>query len=301
MNLSVQKRKKYEELTGKTIAFMAAALVIILTMVIFYFIGAKGLATFISNGTSLKDFLLGTQWLPDRPAAQGGPLLGSAPFILGSFLVSVLAVIISAPLAVTVAVFMVEIAPGWGRRILQPAIEILVAIPSVVYGYVGLSLLVPIIRTYLGGGGFSLLAGVIVLSIMVLPTIISVFSDNLRTLPPQWKEAALALGSTRWQTIRLVLVPAARSGLITAIVLGLARAFGEALAVQMVIGNTRSIPNSILDPIMTLTSAITMDMGYTVMGSQWNNALWSMGLILLIMSFLFIFAIRMAARRGALR
>ncbi len=182
----------------------------------------------------------------------------------------------------------------------MPAIEILAGIPSVVYGYIGLSLLVPFIRNYIGGLGFSVLAGILVLSVMILPTIVSISTDTLRALPREWKEAAYALGSTRWQAIRLVLIPAARSGLITGIVLGLARAFGEALAVQMVIGNTRKIPTSILDPVITLTSAITMDMGNTLSGSLWNNALWSMGLLLLLMSCFFILIVRLVVRKGGI-
>ncbi|ACV62790.1 phosphate ABC transporter, inner membrane subunit PstC [Desulfofarcimen acetoxidans DSM 771] len=292
--------KRYIEYFGRTVSFLAAALVIALTLAIIFFIGQKGLATFTVSGVNAWNFLFQTQWMPDRPMEQGGPLVGSLSFIIGSLLVSLMAVAVSGPLSVIVAVFMVEIAPGWGQRVLQPAIEILAGIPSVVYGYVGLSLLVPFIRNYMGGEGFSLLAGFIVLSIMILPTIISVSSDSLRALPSQWKEASLALGATRWQTISMVLVPAARSGIITGVVLGLARAFGEALAVQMVIGNTRQIPYSILDPLMTLTSAITMDMGNTIMGSLWNNALWSMGLLLLMMSFMFILIIKLVVRRGGM-
>jgi len=290
--------KKYVEISGRMISFTCAALVIFLTVAIVYFISVKGFSTFIVNGVSLKEFFLGTEWWPDRPIEQGGPKVGAAPFILGSLIVSLLAVFVSTPLSIIVAVFMTEIAPGWGQRIIQPAIELLAGIPSVVYGYIGLSVLVPLIRNQIGGNGFSILAGFLVLSVMILPTIISVSTDSLRALPGQWKEAAFALGSTRWQTIRLVLIPAARSGLITGIVLGLSRAFGEALAVQMVIGNTRRIPTSILDPIITLTSAITMDMGYTITGSLWNNSLWSMAMILLLMSFFFILIIRFASKRG---
>lgn len=292
---------KYSEMAGKALAFLCAGLVIVLTGAIIYFIGSKGLSTFFINGVSIKEFLLGTQWWPDRPPEQGGPVVGSFPFILGSVIVSLLAVCLSAPLSIIVAVFMVEIAPAWGQRLIQPAIELLAGIPSVVYGYIGLSVLVPFIRNHFGGQGFSILAGFLVLSVMILPTIISVSTDSLRALPEQWKHAAVALGSTRWQTIRMVLVPAARSGIITGVVLGLARAFGEALAVQMVIGNVRQVPSSILDPVITLTSAITMDMGYTIMGSLWNNALWSMALILLIMSFFFILVIRLVSRRGAVQ
>lgn len=276
----------------------AAVTAIISTIIIVVFISTKGLSAFITDGVNLKDFLFSTQWFPDRPAEEGGPQVGILAFLTGSVVVSLLAVFLSAPLSVACAVFIAEIAPNWGQRVLQPAIEILAGIPSVVYGYIGLSVLVPFIRNSLGGLGFSVLAGFLVLSVMILPTIVSISTDTLRALPGEWKEAAYALGSTRWQAIRLVLLPAARSGLMTGIVLGLARAFGEALAVQMVIGNTRKIPSSILDPVITLTSAITMDMGNTPMGSLWNNALWSMGLLLLAMSFSFILIIRYITYKG---
>ncbi len=289
---------KFNEMLGRSLTIGAIAITIISTITIIFFISTKGLSTFLNNGVSIKEFLFSTHWFPDRLPEEGGPQVGVMAFILGSVTVSVLAVLLSAPLSITCAVFIVEIAPYWGQRVLQPAIEILAGIPSVVYGYIGLSLLVPFIRTNIGGLGFSVLAGFLVLSVMILPTIVSVSTDSLRALPREWKEAAYALGSTRWQAIRLVLLPAARSGLMTGIVLGMARAFGEALAVQMVIGNTRKISTSILDPTITLTSAITMDMGNTPMGSLWNNALWSMGLLLLTMSFLFILIIRFVVNKG---
>lgn len=297
LTASIYKFFSNEKL-GFVLTAGAAATAIISTIIIVVFISTKGLSTFLTDGIHIKDFLLSTQWFPDRPAAEGGPQVGILAFITGSVIVSLLAVFLSAPLSVACAVFIAEIAPNWGQRVLQPAIEILAGVPSVVYGYIGLSVLVPFIRNNLGGLGFSILAGFLVLSIMILPTIVSISTDTLRALPGEWKEAAYALGSTRWQAIRLVLLPAARSGLMTGIVLGLARAFGEALAVQMVIGNTRKIPTSILDPVITLTSAITMDMGNTPMGSLWNNSLWSMGLLLLAMSFTFILIIRYITYKG---
>ncbi len=284
---------------GRGLAMLCAAFVIVLTLSIIYFISSKGLSTFTSHGVGLREFLLSDQWQPDRPPGEGGPQVGALAVITGSIAVTLLSVCISAPLGIMVAIFITEIAPGWGQRVLQPAVELLAGIPSVVYGYIGLSLLVPLIRALFGGGGFSLMAGFLVLSVMILPTIISVSTDTLRALPAEWKHASYALGATRWQTIRMVMLPAASSGFITAVVLGMARAFGEALAVQMVIGNTREMPTSILSPIMTLTSAITMDMGATVQGSVWNSALWSMGLLLLLMSIFFILVIRLVARRGA--
>lgn len=286
------------EATGRFLTAGSAAVATILTVSIVLFISLKGLSTFFINGVSITDFLFTTDWWPDRLPEEGGPQVGVMAFFFGSLVISTLAVLISTPLSITCAVFIVEIAPFWGLRVLQPAIELLAGIPSVVYGYIGLSILVPFIRNNIGGLGFSVLAGFFVLSVMILPTIVSISTDTLRALPHEWKEAAYSLGSTRWQTIRLVLLPAARSGLITGVVLGLARAFGEALAVQMVIGNTRKIPTSILDPVITLTSAITMDMGNTPMGSLWNNALWSMGLLLLMMSFFFILIVRFVVRKG---
>lgn len=192
---------------------------------------------------------------------------------------------------------MTEIAPSWGKKVLQPVIELLVGIPSVVYGFIGLSVLVPFIRENIGGLGFSLLAGTIVLSIMILPTITSIATDAMSSLPKNLREGSYALGATRWQTIWKVLIPAGLPTLLTAVILGMARAFGEALAVQMVIGNVRDLPSSFLDASATLTTIITLNMGHTTYGSVENNTLWSMGLILLIMSFVFIILIRYISSR----
>jgi len=285
------------EATGRVLTAAAALLVIVFAAAIVFFIAWRGTATFVVNGVPLKDFLFSAQWQPDRPTELSGPRVGVLAFIVGSVAVSGGAVLLGAPLAVACAIFMVEVAPRFVRAVLQPALEMLAGIPSVVYGYLGLTLLVPFIRQTFGGLGFSVLAGILVLSVMILPTIVSVSSDSLRALPIELKEAAYALGSTRWQAIRLVLLPAARPGILAGVILGLARAFGEALAVQMVIGNTRKIPTSILEPVTTLTSAITMDMGNTPAGTLWNNALWSMGLLLLVISCLFILLIRLFGRR----
>ncbi|MCY9150123.1 PstC family ABC transporter permease, partial [Bacillus haynesii] len=146
----------------------------------------------------------------------------------------------------------------------------------------------------------SLLAGTIVLAVMILPTVTSISTDALMSLPKNLREGSYALGATRWQTIRKVLIPAALPSLLTAVVLGMARAFGEALAVQMVIGNSRNLFESLLDPAGTLTTIITLNMGHTTYGSVENNTLWSMGLVLLIMSFLFILLIRYLSSRRKL-
>lgn len=286
------------ELYGRYLVTFFGVFLIILTICLVFFISSKGLATFFKNHVSPLDFLFSGQWKPDREFEDGGPLVGALIFIIGSLSVSMIALIISTPFSIATAIFMSEISPNLGKKIIQPAIEIFVGIPSVVYGWIGLSVLVPFIRNTFGGLGFSLLAGGLVLAIMIFPTITSVSVDALRALPGDYKEASYALGSTRWQTIRKILVPAAMPGVLTGIVLGLARAFGEALAVQMVIGNSIRVPGSLLDSTTNLTSIITMDMGNTVTGTVWNNALWSMALLLLIISFVFIILIHKIGAKG---
>ncbi len=298
----LQKINRYylkHELPGRFTVTFFGIFLIILTVCLVFFIASKGLTTFFVNHRSPLEFLFSTEWKPERELEKGGPAIGSLIFIFGSISISLLALLISSPFGISTAVFMSEISPKLGKKLLQPAVEIFVGIPSVVYGWVGLSLLVPFIRKSFGGLGFSLLAGALVLAVMIFPTITSISVDSLRSLPQDFKEASYALGATRWQTIRRVLLPAALPGVLTGIVLGLARAFGEALAVQMVIGNSLRIPGSLLDSTINLTSIITMDMGNTAMGTPWNNALWSMALLLLIISFLFIVIIHKIGSRGS--
>ncbi|MDI3480363.1 MAG: phosphate transport system permease protein [Tepidanaerobacteraceae bacterium] len=286
---------------GKSFTMLCATFIILTTLSIIIFIASKGLSTFIIDGASIGNFLFTTVWRPDAPKSEGGPFIGALPFIAGSVAVSLLALILITPFSIGVAIFMSEISPGWGRKILQPIIEVFVGIPSVVYGWIGLSVMVPFIRNHIGGLGFSLLAGAIVLAIMIFPTIASVSTDSLQTLSKDIREASLALGATRWQTIRMVLLPAALPGILTGVVLGLARAFGEALAVQMVIGNAVRMPDSLLKPMHTMTSIITMEMSNTVMGTVWNDALWSIALLLMLISFMFIMLIRLIESRRAAR
>ncbi|MGC4376943.1 phosphate ABC transporter permease subunit PstC [Fictibacillus sp. Mic-4] len=288
------------EMRGKSIVLISAILIIAATISITIFLGTKGLQSFLVNGINAVEFLTGTVWDMGKDGGNG-PSYGALPFIFGSFAVTFLSALIAAPLGIGGAIFMTEIAPSWGRKILQPVIELLVGIPSVVYGFIGLTVLVPFVRNHVGGQGFSLLSGMIVLSVMILPTVTSIATDTLRSLPGGLRESSYALGATRWQTIYRVLVPAALPGLLTAIVLGMARAFGEALAVQMVIGNTKELPSSLLDSAGTLTTIITLNMGHTTYGSVENNALWSLALILLIMSFIFILIIRYLSSRRQYR
>ncbi len=293
------KNKKFitklkNEYLGRTYAFACGLFIILLTLSIIFFIFSKGMATFTEGGVSLAEFLFSTTWKPDAEPAKFGALI----FIAGSTLVSLGAVILSAPISVALAIFMHYISPKFGQKVLQPALELFVGIPSVVYGWLGFSILLPLLKGTFGGIGFSLLAGIIVLSIMILPTTASIAADAVKVVPGIYMEASYGLGATRWQTISKVIVPASKSGILTGVVLGLARAFGEAMAVQMVIGNSIKLADGPLSPTSTLTSILAMDMGNTVTGTAWNNALWSMALLLLIISFVFIFIIRFLGKRG---
>jgi len=283
------------EYLGRTLVTLCGLLMIGITISIIGFIMSKGIQSFTQSHISLSDMLFSKNW---NPSDATNPTYGSLIFIVGSILVSVGAVIIAAPIAISLAVFMNYISPKFGEKILIPVLEILVGIPSVVYGLLGATILVPLIRNTFGRVGFSLIAGIIVLSVMILPTIASIASDAVRAVPKDYLEASYGLGSTRWQAIKLAIVPAAKANILTAIVLGLARAFGEALAVQMVIGNTIKFPNGIFDPTVTLTGILAMDMSNTINGTAWNNALWTLAMILLFISFFFILIIRLIGRKG---
>jgi phosphate transport system permease protein len=296
-NNNIVKKIKNEYL-GRGFATFCGLFIIFLTAAIIFFVASKGLNIFIKDGYSIIDFLFSSNWKPDLAADKGGPQFGTLIFMLGSVFVSIGAVIISAPVGIALAIFMNQISSKLGAKVLQPAMEIFVGVPSVVYGWVGVTVLVPFIKRSFGGLGFSLLAGILVLSIMILPTITSIASDAIRTIPRDYIEASYGLGATRWQTIIGVIIPASKSGILTGVVLGIARAFGEALAVQMVIGNSLGMVKSLTGTATTLTSILTMDMANTVAGSQWNNALWSMALLLMVISFLFILLIRRIGRRG---
>jgi phosphate transport system permease protein len=283
----------------RRLTLAAAALVVVLVGVLLAFIAWNGTQLFLHSGVFPLQLFTAT-WQPD-PQAQAAVNYGLLPFIFGTLGVMAVAAIIATPLSVGLALFMAEVAPRWARSITQPAMEVFVGIPSVVYGWLGLTVLVPFLRTnFVGIGftvGFSWLAGSLVLTLMILPTITSVALDAFTTVPAEMRGASLALGTTRWQTIRHVLLPASVGGVATAVVLGMMRAAGEALAVQMVIGNRPVVPTSLTQPMTTLTSQITQDMGNTVFGEPWNEALWTMGLILLVISFTFVAIVRRLGRR----
>lgn len=294
--LKLSKKASLER-RGKTVTMACTFIMLLIVAAIILMVTIKGVSTFTENKVGLGEFLLKSDWQPSKLGKDGRPLVGALPMIFGSFAVTLFSTIIATPFAIGAAIFMVEISPKLGKKILQPTIELLVGIPSVVYGLLGLSVIVPIVRSVSGGTGFGILSGTIVLTIMVLPTITSLSVDAIASVSDSQREASLALGTTRWQMIYKVVVRTAMPGILTAVVLGMARAFGEALAVQMVIGNTTIIPKSLTTPASTLTSILTMSMGNTIPGQLENNVLWSLALILMLMSLFFIILIHMIGRK----
>ena len=251
----------------------------------------KGSVTFTQFHHSLTEFLFSGVWNPSD-TAEGGGQVGAAIFLTGTLAVCLLSLVLSMPFSMATAIFMTEMTTPKVRRLLQPAVELFTGIPSVVYGFVGMTVLIPFLKSIFPMPfSFSLLAAGIVLAIMIFPTITTMTADALASVPKSWREASYGLGATRWETIAHVVLPAAKSGIATGVILGLTRAMGEALAVAMVIGQMKIFPTSLFMPASTLTTAISADMGGAMEGGEYNAALWSMALVLFILSFAFIFLI----------
>ncbi len=269
--------------------FIASALLLtVIIAAIIVFVGQQGLMTFKEVGPA--EFFFAGKWDPTEGK------FGALSFILGSTYVTILAVMLGGPLGLAGAIFMAKIAPPRLRAVMRPATDLYVAIPSVVYGFIGLTILVPYIRVQFGvNTGFGLLAAAAILAVMILPTIISISEDAIRSVPRALEEGSLALGATRWQTITGVILPAALPGILTSIILAMARAVGETMAVQMVIGNTPQVARSLFMPTSTLTSEIVVEMGNTPFGSAWGNSLFLMALVLLMLSMAMILVIRRVA------
>lgn len=205
---------------------------------------------------------------------------GIAPMIAGTLYVTLGALVMGVPLGLLVATYFAEIAPKKLTMIFNPLIDLLAGIPSVIYGFYGLMVIVPLIRRIFGGPGFSVLAGSIVLGVMILPTIVNVAREAMIAVPREYREGSMALGSTEWQTIWGVVYPAARSGLIAAVILGLGRAFGETMAVIMVTGNMAAFPHGLNQPVRTLTGNVVLEMGYAT--GDHLAALFATGFVLLL-------------------
>lgn len=296
----IVKEKKgmfFKEYGWRGLSIFFGLFVIVLTIIIGAFLIYKGSDTFLVFGHTLWEFLGSAQWEP-VDNAEGGGAVGALIFIAGSLCVCGLALLIATPFALGSAVFMTQISPRIGEKFYRPVVEIFAGIPSVVYGWVGLTVLVPAIRVVFDRQvGHSVLAAGIVLAVMIFPTIASVSADALGAVPATCRDAAYGLGSTRWQAIWRVMVPAAKSGIVTGVVLGLARAFGEALAVAMVIGQTTALPTSIFSTTKTLTTEIAAQMGNAMEGGELKAALWTMAALLFLISLFFIVLIHLVSDR----
>jgi len=273
--------------TSKYIVFICAFASIVILGAIAVFIFKEGLPAFQQVG--IIDSLFGTEWRP------GQDQYGILPMVVGSIAVTAGAMLLSIPLGVGCAILLAEVAPFKVRQFLRPAVELLVGIPSVVYGLVGMLLVVPLIRQ-IGGTGFSIAAASIVLTAMVLPTVISISEDSIRAVPRGYKEGSLAMGATQWQTIWHVLLPGARSGIVAAVILGMGRAIGETMAMIMVIGNSVMIPNSPLDSARTLTGNIAVEINYAT--GVHEDALFATGVVLFFLIIILNSIALLVLKRG---
>jgi len=276
-------REKFVERVLLLLALSSIASLALITVFIFM----EGLPLVLHAG--LKNFLLSSHWAPTRGH------FGILAMIISSVLVTLGAMILGVPLGLACAIVLAEFSPPRLTLILKPTLELLAGIPSVVYGFLGVIWLVPLIRVYLGGPGLSLLAASLILGIMVLPTIISISIDALMAVPDMYRQGSIALGATQWQTVQRVVLPAAHSGIITGIILGMGRAIGETMAVIMVAGNALNIPTSILDPVRTLTSNIALELGYAT--GFHREALFATGIVLFIIIMILNLSATLLTRR----
>ncbi|NLN44020.1 MAG: phosphate ABC transporter permease subunit PstC [Methanosarcina sp.] len=274
----------YKEKGIESVLFLVSTLTVAVLFLICLFLFREGILLF--KETSLLDFLTGRFWYPTSVNKQFGLL----PLFLGSLLVTVGAILFSVPLGIASAIYISEIAHPKVADLLKPFIEILAGIPSVVFGFFGLVVLVPFMQnTFNLPTGQTALTGSIMLGIMALPTIVTISEDAISSVPSTLKQGSLALGATRWQTIYKVIIPAALSGISAAVMLGVGRAIGETMTLMMVTGNAAiipSFPGGFLDPVRTMTATIALEMGEIPQGSDHFYALFAVGSVLFIITFL---------------
>ena len=282
----VSRRTYVKETTLKYLFITCAFVAVMGVALIFAFVGWRGWPAFVEVGPI--QFLFGTEW----SASEGK--FGILSLIYGSMVIMLGALALGTPLAVGTAVFLSEIASPRVRSVVRPAVELLAGIPSVIFGFFGLLILRPIIAEVSGGLGFGALTGWIILAIMIVPTIAMLSEDALRSVPGGIREASYAMGATQWQTIYKVLIPAAKIGIIDAVILGMGRAIGETMAVLMVVGNAPVIPESITEPMATLTTQIVMDMPYAT--DLHRTSLFGMAIILFIVSMTLVAIVRLVSR-----
>ncbi len=245
---------KFKEKFMHGVFLFCACVSILAVLLICVFLFANGIPAMKEIG--LFDFLMGRQWKPNNN------IYGILPMILGSIYVTAGAILLGVPIGILVAVFMTRFCPKWLYKILKPAVDLLAGIPSVVYGFFGLMVIVPLIRDLFGGSGTSMLAASIVLGIMILPTIISVSESAIRAVPESYYEGSLALGASHERSVFRVVLPAAASGVMAGVILGVGRAIGETMAVIMVAGNQAAMPRGLFSGVRTMTANIVLEMGY---------------------------------------
>lgn len=283
------------EVYMKTLFLMCASVSIFAVIVIFLFIFQQSFSSIKDLG--FRNLFLSARWLPNlKEPLQGS--YGMAGFIWGTVITTLIALVIGAPLGIGTAIFIDQIAPKKVATIMRRGIELLAGIPSVIIGWFGLTLLVPFLARVTGTSGYGILPAALVLVVMVLPTITTLSAESLRAVPQELKEAAAAMGSTPWQSIYRVLMPAAREGLLVATILGMGRAIGETMAVQMVVGNARQLAFLPFERTSTMTSRIVTDMGEAT--GVFRSALFAQALVLLVLAMLLILAIRIVTRERRL-
>ena len=285
---TISRATHLKEAALKNLFLLCAFVAVAGVLLIFLFVGYRGWPIFGKLG--LGAFLGGAVWNPSNN------LLGILPLIVNSVLATLGGLAIGAPLAIGTAVFLSDVASPRAREIVRPAVELLAGIPSVVYGLFGLLALRPIIAQISGGLGFGLVTAWIILAIMIVPTIAAISEDALRSIPDGVREASYAMGATKWQTIWRVLLPAAKIGILDAVILGMGRAIGETMAVLMVAGNAAVVPDGIFKPFLTLTTVIVLDMPYA--SGDHKTALFGVAIVLFLISMAFVASIRFVSRLG---
>jgi len=269
----------------KMLLMACASLSFLAILLIFLFIFKESLPAITRVGIPN---LFSTAWNPDKGQ------FGMLSFLVGTLLTTLGGLLLGAPLGVGTAVFLDQVAPPRMANAIRRGVELLAGIPSVVIGWFGLIILVPFIARVTNSAGYGIAAASVVLAVMVLPTITALSAETLRSLPIELKEASVAMGATRWQTIRKVLLPAGREGILVAVILGMGRAIGETMAVQMVVGNSSQLTLNPFQPTGTLTSNLVTNMGEAV--GNFRSALFAQALVLLILSMILIVSIRLVTR-----
>ena len=294
---SLFERSFFVKLNNKLFGFFCFFSTFILCITLFsiiFFVGKTGILTFMDIG--LKDFFLSFHWSPMDD------LYGAGVFIVGTLSLTTLTLAIATPLALIIAVFIAEVAPAGIKNIMRPLLDLLVGIPSVIYGYLGVTILIPFLRKVTGVNmGDGILAAALVLTLMILPIVTRLIDDAIVNFRREYREAAYALGSTRLQVICRVIIPSIKQGILTAVILGMARAIGETMAVVMVIGNVAQLPLDFFTPTSVLTSNIVMQITAVQSGTTWHSALYMMAFLLLGVSLLMIFCVRLLRIKGEYR